>query len=73
MAEPYKVRYRDYSNPFAHIEAQRKAAEDKQKAEIEARAKKQRETRREEVRTKSWLDYPFDAMRAVGNYVRGVK
>lgn len=69
---PYKLKARDYVNPFAHIEAQREA---EKQAEI-ARHKKQREVEqakaKEEVKTKSWMDYPFDAMRSVGSYLQGL-
>ncbi len=63
-----KVRIRDTVNPFAHIEAAKKQEEDRKKA---AEAKKRADAK-EEVRTKSWMDAPFDAMLHVGNYLRGI-
>lgn len=66
------ARTRDMVNPFAHIEARKKAEEDAKKAAAAAR-QKQAAASRETVRTKSWYDYPFDAMKSVGDYLRGVK
>lgn len=67
MAKP-KVPMVHSVNPFAHMEARKKAEEEEKKRKTAA----DRAKAKEEVRTKSWMDYPFDAMKHVGNYLRGV-
>lgn len=69
MAQP--ARKRDVVNPFAHIEARKKAEADAKAAAV-AKRKQEHATVRRDVSTKSWYDAPFDAMRAVGDYLRGV-
>ena len=67
-------------NPFAHMEStgagrtkEDIAAEKKKKADT-ARNKAQAEAiKARSVKQKSWYDYPGEALRSVGDYLRGVK
>ena len=76
---PYKkpakpARTRDAVNPFAHIDARKKAAAAaKKKKEDEAKAQRKQKmaSQKKETKQKSWYDYPFDAMKRVGDYMRG--
>jgi len=68
------ARTRDAVNPFAHIDARKKAAAAAKKKAEDAKkaARKQKVTAaKKETKQKSWYDYPFDAMKRVGDYMRG--
>jgi hypothetical protein len=67
------LRYRDQANPFAHIDARIQAEKDAKAAAALAKRKSDQAASRQEVKTKSWMDYPVNAMRSVGDYMRGVK
>ena len=70
--KPAQPSLRNSVNPFAHLEA-RKKAEEAEKAAAAAKRKTAQAAVKKEVKTKSWSDYPFDAMKGVGDYLRGVK
>ena len=72
MAGKPKVKMTQMANPFAHIDARKKAEEDAKIAAV-AKRKQSQATVKKEVKSKSWMDVPFDTMRSVGDYLRGTQ
>jgi len=70
MPKP-SVPLRSTFDPFAHIEAQKKAKEDERKKKIKEQ-KPAAATKAKGKDSGSWMDVPISGMKYVGDYLRGV-